>query len=450
MPKFLATLMLVAVSLIPVVSFAEETPTTQARPACPTLPTNVVRGDANDSVKSLQQFLLEHFGTTASTTATGFFGPKTQELVKKFQAEQGLEQVGTVGPKTRAAILATCQRKEGTSQTSSEKKTMTEGPSCKIRTSRVSLQPNDPVTISWTSTNADYAVWGSGDKARANGETTFTNVSTTTTFTLTFFGKNGSVTCAIQVSVGTTENTEQKLVQPPVTDMCPALGWVEPSAPCSGTWTPRYGDRGCQIGWQCIGSARATSTGNTKTLCPLMPQVIPACDSPTVEKDSNGCITGYRCPAPATTTRSQACPASWSQPLTPCSGATKPRYDVNGCQVGIECVVTDTDTRTTLDAGSCKTPWGAKVIKDGQTLPYEPYFSNGNLSTSVTIPLVKCFKSAWLLCDAQGNSCRPLPQLLEQVNPQGPTSYNRSAAELAAAFAALQSLAQGALSLFGK
>ncbi len=57
------------------------------------------RGDKGDDVKLLQEML----GTDATIfngEATGFFGPKTMEAIKKLQEKMGLDPVGAVGPKT--------------------------------------------------------------------------------------------------------------------------------------------------------------------------------------------------------------------------------------------------------------------------------------------------------------------------------------------------------------
>jgi peptidoglycan hydrolase-like protein with peptidoglycan-binding domain len=496
MYKFLSTLLLGAL-LLPVFAFAEEANTTSVKPPCPALVQNVARGASGAGVKGLQEFLAGQYGVDPSTVATGFFGPKTQELVKKFQAEYGLEQVGSVGPKTRAAILARCvQGARGggalfPATPSSETKKESRGVTCRIHATPVSIKANQPVTFDWTSTGADYAVWGSGDKDNANEMArVFNNISTTTTFSLTFFGQGGSVTCKLKIEVAGTENQDQTIVRPPITSVCPAIGWVEPTSPCEGTWAPRYKDGGCQIGWQCLGKPKE----------PIQcPQVMPACANPEVSvgadgckilkcptivpttpptkppstcpmiaflpapcsgtlhitKDAQGCQTGFRCEVGSTTPpiikKPIACPAIWTQPIFSCTGGTKPKYDSNGCQVGIECTDSEVGTQS---AGSCKTPWGTKVIADGQTIPYEPYFSNGSLSTTVTIPLVKCIKSTWLLCDALGSNCRSLPPLLQRLDPVGQAteeaSFGRSAAELAAAFTALQELVRGAETIFGQ
>lgn len=52
---------------------------------------------------------------------------------------------------------------------------------------------------------------------------------------------------------------------PPVTiprpTACPALGFVMPVSPCSGTWTPTYDTSGCQSGWQCTQQTGGGTTG---------------------------------------------------------------------------------------------------------------------------------------------------------------------------------------------
>ena len=64
-------------------------------------------------VKALQQLLNADSATKVSSTGAGspgneteYFGPATERAVKKFQEKNGLEPVGIVGPKTRAALNA--------------------------------------------------------------------------------------------------------------------------------------------------------------------------------------------------------------------------------------------------------------------------------------------------------------------------------------------------------
>jgi peptidoglycan hydrolase-like protein with peptidoglycan-binding domain len=55
---------------------------------------------------SLLQALLKQLGFFHFPRVTGYFGPYTRAAVRRFQAAHNIEQVGTVGPKTRAALNA--------------------------------------------------------------------------------------------------------------------------------------------------------------------------------------------------------------------------------------------------------------------------------------------------------------------------------------------------------
>ncbi|HEY4497207.1 MAG TPA: peptidoglycan-binding domain-containing protein, partial [Candidatus Paceibacterota bacterium] len=70
-------------------------------------------GMRHTDVKALQQLLNADSATKVSSTGAGspgneteYFGPATERAVKKFQEKNGLEPVGIVGPKTRAALNA--------------------------------------------------------------------------------------------------------------------------------------------------------------------------------------------------------------------------------------------------------------------------------------------------------------------------------------------------------
>ncbi len=61
------------------------------------------RGATGDLVRQLQ-IALKVVGVLEGDSVTGYFGPKTESAVKAFQKRQGLDQVGVVGPKTRAVL----------------------------------------------------------------------------------------------------------------------------------------------------------------------------------------------------------------------------------------------------------------------------------------------------------------------------------------------------------
>ncbi len=68
------------------------------------------RGMKDDAVLHLQQVLAAHFKLSEEGLATGFFGPKTEGLVRRFQLEKKIiadadsPGAGLVGPKTTAAL----------------------------------------------------------------------------------------------------------------------------------------------------------------------------------------------------------------------------------------------------------------------------------------------------------------------------------------------------------
>ena len=82
------------VAELPAVSGVEPSPVAQA--ASPVFNSDLQRGSQSDDVKRLQQLL--------GVTDTGFFGSLTESAVRKFQGDNGLPQVGRVGPATRAKL----------------------------------------------------------------------------------------------------------------------------------------------------------------------------------------------------------------------------------------------------------------------------------------------------------------------------------------------------------
>ncbi len=69
------------------------------------IPTSTMKlGSKGPDVKELQQKLVEN-GYLEQKYATGFFGPKTQEAVKKYQADEGINQTGVVAEMTIEALF---------------------------------------------------------------------------------------------------------------------------------------------------------------------------------------------------------------------------------------------------------------------------------------------------------------------------------------------------------
>jgi len=61
-------------------------------------------GSRGEEVKMLQKELQGLGFFSLSVSLTGYFGPITQEAVELFQAANGIEAIGIVGPKTRAVL----------------------------------------------------------------------------------------------------------------------------------------------------------------------------------------------------------------------------------------------------------------------------------------------------------------------------------------------------------
>ena len=67
--------------------------------------TKTLKGRTQDEeVNILQEFLAKNSEIYPQGQITGYFGPLTENAVKRFQAKYGIEKVGIVGPVTRAKI----------------------------------------------------------------------------------------------------------------------------------------------------------------------------------------------------------------------------------------------------------------------------------------------------------------------------------------------------------
>lgn len=78
---------------------------------CGIIKRNLAPGYSGDDVRGLQEFLSEEGYLSAS--ATGYFGVLTRAAVAKWQAENGVSAVGSVGPITRERILLRCGNQYG-------------------------------------------------------------------------------------------------------------------------------------------------------------------------------------------------------------------------------------------------------------------------------------------------------------------------------------------------
>lgn len=64
----------------------------------------LIEGMQNEQVTALQKILARYPDVYPEGLVTGYFGPATERAVMRFQKNNGLEQVGYVGPKTRVLL----------------------------------------------------------------------------------------------------------------------------------------------------------------------------------------------------------------------------------------------------------------------------------------------------------------------------------------------------------
>lgn len=81
--------------------------TSSRNAVCPTLTRNLSRDSRGDDVKQLQQYLIAQ-GFLSAGNDTGYYGALTEAAVMQWQSAHGIDPIGVVGPRTRAAIAANC------------------------------------------------------------------------------------------------------------------------------------------------------------------------------------------------------------------------------------------------------------------------------------------------------------------------------------------------------
>lgn len=67
---------------------------------------SLARGMSGYDVRDLQELLAQDPSIFSADFITGFFGPKTEEALRKFQKKFGIDAIGIFGPKTQAKILS--------------------------------------------------------------------------------------------------------------------------------------------------------------------------------------------------------------------------------------------------------------------------------------------------------------------------------------------------------
>lgn len=86
------------------VSVTSPVPAVQGSVSGSVLGADLAFGSTNDDIKRIQTLLATDPAIYPYGVASGYFGPKTQEAIRSFQARFNLDTVGVVGPSTRALL----------------------------------------------------------------------------------------------------------------------------------------------------------------------------------------------------------------------------------------------------------------------------------------------------------------------------------------------------------
>ncbi len=131
-------------------------------PECPALTRGLARGTQHSDVLALQKFFVTYYAQNEEEIATGYFGPRTQALVERFQKEKGLPVVGVVGPRTRAALMTVCGEGDPSK------------PHVTITTPKGSMEftVGESIPVSWTTRNVASGTGMYLQLATVNGDET--------------------------------------------------------------------------------------------------------------------------------------------------------------------------------------------------------------------------------------------------------------------------------------
>lgn len=104
----------------------------------------LAQGATGDDVKQLQEFLKTFTGSYPDGSITGYYGPRTEAAVKRFQEQNGIEPVGIVGPKTQEKLNMLVTAIPGTPSVPAPGTVIPAAPTTVFAGLRVSLASNNP------------------------------------------------------------------------------------------------------------------------------------------------------------------------------------------------------------------------------------------------------------------------------------------------------------------
>ena len=418
---------------------------------CEVLNRNLVQGMKGDDVLGLQQYLQEQ--GYLNTQVTGFYGPLTAQAVARWQTEQGVSPVGLFGPVSRERIRIWCGNPNPyptptcrpvsympslCNDSSPPQPTHSEngciiGYVCPVAnfTPPANCKAwSDGCNECWrTSVNASpictmRACFAAGkgycstyfDSVSSNRPPIISGFSGPTTLTI-----NQSGTWSINAS-----DPENQTLSYQVTwgdeyvpyAMNSAMMARAPAFVQTTTFTHSYAAAGTYaitiIVQDASGQSAKTSTtvqvGSGNIYCTQ--EYAPVCGQPP-EPACRHSVPACMMATPGPQTYSNICYLNAAGAALLYSGQCQ--NTVACTQEAMQCPDGSYVGRTgpncqfvcpTSTGASCMTPWGSQTVAHNATISSQPYFSNGQYSGSVVVPLMRCNNGSWLRCDYQGNNCQ--------------------------------------------
>ncbi len=188
--------------------------------ACGFLMKTLKRGHQGDDVKQLQEYLKK--SGDFSDDSTGYFGPKTEEALKRIQArfqvvssgDSETTGYGALGPRTRSILMERCKGALdlGQKPVSTTTSSTTAKPTCTLTADKSSVVEDEEVVLSWTTTNATHTSNKGGGQGPTEGSLTVVP-DETTTYVKKAYGPGGVVQCTTTVTVtGSDDNSRREMV----------------------------------------------------------------------------------------------------------------------------------------------------------------------------------------------------------------------------------------------
>lgn len=343
---------LILITVVPTFTFAA---------SCPSL----VLGSRGTDVLAVQKFLVNEYSNFGAGNVTGYFGSLTQAAVKQWQAEHDIEQAGTVGPQTRAAMHLTCTATNPAPVTTPTAPNPVSGSSCPqfTRTLSLSMRGSDVQSLQSffvkqgvLTSDAATSYFGSLTQGAVQAwQRLHTIVSSGTPLT-TGYGAVGKRTAASIISACGASPSPVATTTPPTVITTPPL-----------PITPIGGGGGNPTITACVFNGQTIPSGGTVTM--YKDSVVPRtgqCASET-RTCSNGILSGsYAYTSCSVSQSSTTCMINDPASLKECF-AHVDVYDTFALQNDISCTGSNCCTPTGAALMSFVSTTGKTIIGNGHT-----------------------------------------------------------------------------------